>query len=158
MSQKVTKNDEIQAEDTRFPLTATQLKAVELLLEGKTITETARQLDIRRETVSSWYNRHPGFIATYNQAQRSTWEAGQNKLLDSRMKAIDKLMTLVESDNEAVAFKAAMALLGLQVAPSGRTDPDSIANDQVLRQMTQEILYNRPLRNVAEGKGRNQIE
>jgi hypothetical protein len=89
-------------------------------------------------------------MATYNQAKCSTWEAGQNKLLESRMKAIDRLMELVDSDNETVAYKAAMALLRLQNAPSGRVDPDSIANDQVLNQVTQEILYGQYRRKSTE--------
>lgn len=114
-------------------LTPQQIEAVSLLLSGKTITETAAALDVARETVSRWRHTDPDFEAVYNEGLRSVWEAGQVRLEEARGKAIARLVALMDSDEPAVALKAAMALVRLDVPePQGSVNPERIQMSNLL--------------------------
>jgi len=111
-------------------LTPQQVEAVGLLLSGKTITETAAALDVSRETVSRWRHTDPTFEAVYNEGLRSTWEAGRTRIEEARGKAIARLVELMEGDDLAVALKAAMALVRLEVPePTGSVNPKELEMD-----------------------------
>lgn len=113
-----------------YELTPQQVEAVALLLSGKTITETAAAIDVSRETVSRWRHTDPAFEAVYNEGLRSTWEAGRSRLEEARGKAIARLVELVEGDDPAVALKAAMALVRLDIPePAGSVNPREIEQD-----------------------------
>lgn len=104
-----------------------QVEAVGLLLSGKTITETAAALGVARETVSRWRHTDAAFEALYNEGLRSTWEAGRVRLEEARGKAIARLVELVDSEEPAVALKAAMALVRLDIPePKGSVNPEHI--------------------------------
>ena len=104
-----------------------QLEAVGLLLSGRTITETAAALGVARETVSRWRHTDAAFEALYNEGLRSTWEAGRVRLEEARGKAIARLVELVDSEEPAVALKAAMALVRIDIPePKGSVNPEHI--------------------------------
>ncbi len=109
----------------RYVLSAQQTQALEMLMAG--LTETAAALGIARETVSRWRSKDPTFKAAYNDALKSSWEASRTRLLEARVKAVNKLMELIDSENEAMALKACMALMRFEVKePGGHTDPAQI--------------------------------
>jgi hypothetical protein len=113
-----------------YELTAQQVEALGLLLSGKTITETAAALDVARETVSRWRNSTSAFVAAYNEGLRSTWEAGHVRLEEARGKALAKLVELVEGDDPAVALKAAIALIRVDIPePMGSVNPLEIEQE-----------------------------
>ena len=115
-------------------LTPQQVEALGLLLSGHTITETAEIIGVTRETVSRWRNSDPTFEAAYNEGLLSKWEASHKKLIDIQAKAIDKLGELLDSSDQAVALKAAAALVRIEIPkPRGSTSPSSVARDQSLR-------------------------
>ena len=108
-------------------LTPQQVEALGLLLSGKPITETAAALGVARETVSRWRHTDAAFEALYNEGLRSTWEAGRVRLEEARGKAIARLVELVDSEEPAVALKAAMALVRLDIPePKGSVNPEHI--------------------------------
>lgn len=113
-----------------YELTPQQVEAVGLLLSGKTITETATAIGVARETVSRWRHSDPAFEAAYNEGLRSAWEAGRTRLEEARGKAIARLVELMEGGEPAVALKAAMALVRLDMPePSGSVNPREIEQD-----------------------------
>jgi hypothetical protein len=104
-----------------------------MLLSGATVTDAAAALDVARETVSRWRNRDPAFIAAYNAALQSAWDTTHGRLLNARGKAIDRLADLIDSEDQATALRAAVALVRLdQPRPSGDTDPAAIERMQRL--------------------------
>ena len=113
-----------------YDLTPQQVEAVGLLLSGKTITETAATIDVSRETVSRWRHSDPAFQAVYNEGLRSAWEASRVRIDEARGKAIARLVELMEGDEPAVALKAAMALVRLDMPePAGSVNPREIEQD-----------------------------
>ena len=108
-------------------LSPQQVEAIGLLLSGKTITETAAALGVARETVSRWRHTDAAFEAVYNEGLRSAWEAGHVRLEEARGKALARLVELIDSEEPAVALKAAMALVRLDVPePKGSVNPERI--------------------------------
>lgn len=117
----------------QYQLDAKQAKALDLLLVGKTVTEAAAETGVSRETVSRWRNKDATFQAAYNAAMKSSWEAGRAKLLEARLKAVERLAELVDSKDERMAFKACMTLVKLDIKqPEGRVDPEAIEREQRL--------------------------
>ncbi len=111
-----------------YDLTPQQQQALDLLLAGKTVTETAAAVDVARETVSRWKHKEPGFVAAYNQGLLSAWETSHKRLLDARTKAIDKLAGLLDEEDPQTVLKAAAALVKLDVPrPEGGTSPNALA-------------------------------
>ena len=110
-----------------YELGADQLAALDLLLAGKTVTEAAAAVGVARETVSRWRNKDAAFLAAYNAALQSAYDAGLARLLEARGKALDRLATLLDSKDEATALKAAAVLLRVTITrPTGRVDPADI--------------------------------
>ena len=112
----------------KYELTPQQIQAIDLLLLGKTVTETAAALDVARETVSRWKHKDAAFQAAYNVGLLSAWEASHKRLLDARTKAIDKLSTLLDKEEDPqTVLKAAAALVRIDIPkPTGKTDPSSL--------------------------------
>lgn len=120
-----------RGEPKTYELQPDQLAALDQLLAGKTVTATAAAVGVARETVSRWRNSDPAFMAAYNAALLSSYEAGQARLLDARARAVERLAVLVDSTNSTIALKAAALLLRVEVdRPKGDIDPASIESDQ----------------------------
>ena len=117
----------ISRPQTSYDLTPQQQQALDLLLAGKTVTETAAALDVARETVSRWKHRDAGFVAAYNQGLLSAWEAGHKRLLDARAKAIDRLTDLLDEEDPQTVLKAAAALVKVDMPrPTANTSPAAL--------------------------------
>ena len=120
-------------EPKKYELEADQVTALDLLLSGQTVTAAAAAVGVARETVSRWRNTDPAFQAAYNAALQSAYEGATARLLEARGKALDRLATLLDSEDEATALKAAAALLRVPVVePKGRTDPAAIERWQMI--------------------------
>lgn len=113
-----------------YELTPQQVEALDLLLGGKKITETAAAIGVARETVSRWRHSDPTFQAVYNEGLRSAWEAIRVQIDEARGKAIARLVEFMEEDDPAVALKAAVALVRLEVPePAGSVNPREIEQE-----------------------------
>lgn len=117
-----------------YELEPKQLEALDLLLSGATVTDAAAALDVARETVSRWRTQDPAFLAAYNAALQSAYDATTARLLDARGRALERLAALVDSKDEATALKAAAALLRVGVdRPRGETNPAELAKWQMFK-------------------------
>jgi len=108
-------------------LSVDQHKAIQLLLSGRTINETAAMIGKSRDTVSRWKNESPIFIAALNERRQELLEGIQNRLHSMVSKAVDVMEKELDNGN----LKAATELLKLVnvQAPlcKQETDPELIA-------------------------------
>jgi hypothetical protein len=101
-------------------LNAKQTRALEGLLEGKTVTEVARTLRVRRQTVSEWRNRHPAFRAALEVAQVEKQEAMLARLGSVSAEAVDVLRELMKPEQgPRVRLLAANAIVKGVLATQG---------------------------------------
>lgn len=79
--------------DTSRQLSVKQEQAIELLVEGKTVTEVAEEVGVTRQTVSEWKNHDPVFVAEFNRRRSEMWEGGRERLrslLDRAVEVLEK--------------------------------------------------------------------
>jgi predicted DNA-binding protein YlxM (UPF0122 family) len=88
-------------------LTGEQRTAMELLLAGKSLAETARTAGVSRNAVYRWLKNDAAFKAIYNE-----WHEAMKESCRSRLKMmLDKATSAVEKALEAGDARSALALL-----------------------------------------------
>jgi predicted DNA-binding protein YlxM (UPF0122 family) len=88
-------------------LSGEQRTALEMLVGGKSLAETARTAGVARSTIYEWLKKDAGFRAAYNQ-----WHEMMKESCRSRLKMmLDKATSAVEKALDAGDSKAAIALL-----------------------------------------------
>ena len=117
---------------TDWSLTPQQGTAVDLLVSGKTVTDTAKILEVPRQTVSEWLTQHPGFQAELNSRRQELWVAMVDTLRSLLPKALEVLKREIESEAPlpaAVEVLKASGLYGV-APPSGPIDVEDVALEQ----------------------------
>jgi len=56
-----------------WSLSEQQRTAVDLLVSGRNLQDTADAVGVQRWSVSQWVNHHPGFRAALNERRRELW-------------------------------------------------------------------------------------
>ena len=97
----------IEVQHSNRYLTAKQMQAINVLLMGKSITDTALMIGVSRETISRWKNSNPNFIAEFNKHQQENMDATTIRLRSLVHKAVD----VIEDSLNAGNLKAAVELL-----------------------------------------------
>jgi hypothetical protein len=92
-------------------LTEQQIQVTDFLLEGKTPTEIASDVDVSVESVKKWLTGDALFVATLNARRREQWTADSERLRGLAGKAIDALDQLVEHYNPSIQLRAATTIL-----------------------------------------------
>jgi len=96
-------------------LTPKHQRAIDLLLTGASITETARQLRVARMTVQRWLGE-PGFCAELSAQRRAILQGSADKLASKVDHAIDLLDAMVADTSLAPAVRIAGIRLILESA------------------------------------------
>lgn len=118
-----TKPDEPRQLNELRALSVKQERAIEALLEGKTLTMAAEITGVSRQTLSVWFNQHPGFIATFNSRRLEMTQAESNRLLRLRARSMDVLEAALKESDRSVAQ---MILKLHYQTVSGPTNPDAV--------------------------------
>lgn len=91
-------------------LTPLQEKAVFLLAGGKTISETAKALNIDRGTLYIW-QKNSAFEAFYNLIRNELKKASINQLISLNEEALQVIKDLLKCKNENTRLKVASYIL-----------------------------------------------
>ena len=118
-----------------WSLSEQQRTAVDLIVSGKNLQDTADAIAVTRQTVSEWLNHHPGFQAALNRRRQELW----GDMIDGLRALVPKALAVLarELDGEAPLAAAihvlkACGLYGGIATPTGPTDPGTIAIAQEL--------------------------
>jgi hypothetical protein len=112
-------------------LTIEQRNAIDLLVAGKTDTETAASVGVHRVTVTKWRLYDPWFAAELNRRRQEVWGAAADRLRAMLPKALDAIESeLGCADNRLAAAVQIVKLTGLTNAPppDGPTESEPIIN------------------------------
>jgi hypothetical protein len=107
-----------------WTLTPQQETAVDLLVSGKTVTDTAAAVEVTRQTVSEWLNHHPGFQAALNRRRQELWVGMTDTLWGLLPKALEVLKSELESETPLPAAVHVLKACGLygMLPPRGPTE------------------------------------
>ena len=111
-----------------WALSPEQSSAINLLVTGKSISETAVALEVPVQTVSEWYKSHPGVQAELNARRQELWAGTADRLRALLPKALEVLAEELQGENRlqaAVHVLKACRLYGAEV-PTGATDAEDI--------------------------------
>jgi hypothetical protein len=128
-----------------WTLTPQQETAVDLLASGKTVTDTAKAIEVTRQTVSEWLHHHPGFEAALNSRRRELWNGMTDTLRGLLPTALEILKRELDSATllpAAVHVLKACGLYGVPV-PHGPTEVEDAVAAQRQR------AYQRALANMS---------
>lgn len=108
----------------RRKLSNKQQRALELLLQGKTQTEVASELEIDPSTVWRWLRLGTAFEDQYRQARAEIWSSMRWRLRQLGSKALDVLETSLSSEDERIRLKAAIEIT--RAVELGAPEPPAI--------------------------------
>ena len=119
-----------------WTLSPQQETAVDLLASGKTLTDTAKALEVTRQTVSEWFNHHPGFQAALNSRRQELWAGMTDRLRGLLPKALDVLERELEGETPLPAAVHALKACGLygMLPPRGPTEVEDVVLAEQQRQ------------------------
>ena len=109
-------------DDHDWALSPQQEAAVALLSIGRTVTETAAELGVARQTVSEWANQHLGFRVALNQRRWELW-AG---LIERLRVLLPKALGVLEKEIDNGGVKASLELLKMAGIEGLRPPPGAV--------------------------------
>ena len=92
-------------------LTVIQEKAIQLLMTGRSDQAVADELDIARQTVNNWKNKHRVFVMELERQQKELRRESQRQLWGLIADSIDVLRQSLVSDNERIRQSTAVHVL-----------------------------------------------
>lgn len=105
----------------RSALTPQQMRAVDLLVQGKTDGQVGAEVGVARECVNRWRHHNPHFIAALNAERLALWQASRERLRALGDKALDVLDDALDAGDTRVAL-GLLKLRAADRAPLGATD------------------------------------
>lgn len=112
-------------------LSPDQMRGIELLLAGKTVTDVANILGKDRKTIYRW-RQNPYFSAELNRMQGELLEGTRSRLRGLAGKAIDVIDRHLDEGSlkAAVELMKAISFYGQVPMPNTQTDPELIVKQQ----------------------------
>ena len=124
-------------------LTVAQLNAIDLLVIGATDGEAAEAVGVTRQTVNTWRNHDPVFIASLNARRLELWGGACDKLRALLPKAMETLEGALAEGRDWRAAAEVIKLAGLdlqgQGVPNlgpysiGPADPEAVLDGEIRR-------------------------
>lgn len=114
--------------DAKSPdlLPAEQRQALELLVQGRSVAETAQSVGIARRTIYNWLQKDPTFQTAYNQWHQDMKENCRTRLLMLTGKATAALAKALEAGDANIALQLLKGIGMLTPTPDRPTDEDEV--------------------------------
>jgi hypothetical protein len=116
-----------KGDERRHSISARQERAVEMLAAGMTITRVARELEISRQTLSTWINHDPFFKAALNECRSDLWRSGEDVLrsmVHAALGAVARGLTGEQGWRPGLRLLEIMGFVG-DYSKIGHTDPNA---------------------------------
>lgn len=125
-----------QFEANLRPLTPRQETAINLLTMGKTVVATARTIKVDPCTVHRWKAHNPLFAAELNRRQAALFDTMVVKLRITMGKAVDELMSLMNSNIPSKRVETMWKLLPMikpqrLMIPTAPLEPADIVDEEI---------------------------
>ena len=112
--------------------------AIDLIVAGRNLQETADAIGVQRPTVSHWLNHHCGFQAALNRRREELWADLTDGLRALAPTALEVLKRELEGATPlpaALAILKAVGLTSANLRPTGPTTVEAVLAEQRQREM-----------------------
>ena len=127
-------------------LNGKQRQAIQLLLAGRSVTDTAVTINVDRRTLQRWRSNNPHFQAEFNRQRSEVYDAAQLKLNGLIHKAVAVMAKALDDGN----LQAAIQLLKMVTKPDTETDPEQLVRRRA-EKMAVEAYTTVPFASVVPG-------
>ncbi|MGD0766763.1 MAG: helix-turn-helix domain-containing protein [Tepidisphaeraceae bacterium] len=124
-------------------LAVEQQTALELLLLGKSVAETAKSTGVSRQTVHRWLKHDATFRAAYNEWHDQLKESSRSRLLMLTDKATDALEKALEAGDARAALQLLKGMGLIKDEPAGPTDPQEVKKSMEMEEKRRKIALRR---------------
>ena len=126
-------------------LNANQIKAIELLVSGKSDRRVAETIEVSRETVTRW-RTNPYFSSELNKQRNALFSTAMRRLWGLTAKAIDNIETLID-DGDRTASLDLLKMIGFRGLKEHvsfnptrlEENPNILVEDMVRKQVEEEM-------------------
>jgi predicted DNA-binding protein YlxM (UPF0122 family) len=126
-----------------------QRAAMELLLSGKSVAESARTTGVSRATIYNWLKRDADFLACYNQWKDEIRESCQGRLMRLTEKATTAVQKAVEAGNARIAMDLLKGMGMVRPAKLGATDAEEVKKRLELKERRKVLRLEKAERRVS---------
>jgi AcrR family transcriptional regulator len=120
-----------------------QQTALELLLTGKSIAETARSAGVSRVAIYRWLKHDAAFQAAYNQWHDQLQESCRSRLQALTDKATDALEKALEAGDARAALQLLKGMGMIKERMPGPTDPEEVGKILAMDEKRRELKLRR---------------
>jgi hypothetical protein len=105
-------------------LSAEKRTAIQWLVRGKTMEESAKLAGVTRVTIYRWMKSDAGFKAAHNEWQQAVTQTTRSRLLMLTDKAVDAVKKALEEGNAKLGLQLLNQMGMLAPTPPGPTDAE----------------------------------
>ena len=134
MPRKTTTSEVIET----HAISAKQEQAINLMVAGTSLCETAARLGVGRGTLYRWMQEDADFIAAYNGWRRDLGRVARSRLLTMTDSALKTVQEAIDKGNAKLAFDLIKQLGLFAVEPPGSDDPEVVRRETVIARKEQE--------------------
>lgn len=120
-----------------------QQTALELVLTGKSIAETARSAGVSRVAIYRWLKHDAAFQAAYKQWHDQLQESCRSRLQALTHKATDALEKALEAGDARAALQLLKGMGMIKERMPGPTDPEEVEKILALDEKRRELKFRR---------------
>ena len=131
-----------ESDETRHQVTDRQSSVIDTLLSGKTITETAEEFGLSRQTVSNWINNNHVFKEEKERRQRNIRQESSELLHSALGKSIKVIINQLDK-GDVVTARWLLSQVGIiqLLTDTKATEPDSGIGEVLKERLTRMESY-----------------
>ena len=131
-----------ESDETRHQVTDRQSSVIDTLLSGKTITETAEEFGLSRQTVSNWVNNNHVFKEEKERRQRNIRQESSELLHSALGKSIKVIINQLDK-GDVVTARWLLSQVGVLklLTDTKATEPDSGIGEVLKARLTRMESY-----------------
>jgi AcrR family transcriptional regulator len=134
-------------------LSTKQQAALELLVAGRSVAETAREVGVARATMFRWLKSDAHFQAAYNRWQHEVQSSCCSRLMAMMDKAVDVIDMSLMTNNASIAMQLLRGMGMIKERAAGATESMEVLKRQIVERGRRDIALKREAAEVAAEEG-----
>lgn len=136
---QLAKNGKSKGVRAKLGLVREQNAALEELVRGKSVPETAKAAGVNKTTVYRWIKNNPKFLAEYNIWHEEMEQKTRSRMLGMLCKAADAVEVALEEGDAKLGMRLMEKMGVIHVAAARLTDPEELRMQKELEEKRRRV-------------------